>query len=171
MIIQITLITCINIPMISNRAVEQPWLFWGTERIENRYYSRPQILDFHIPLYLATILMATVQQWWKEIHRLAKTYRWVITWLWSHHDYFWWIRRSEVYNSGPHIVDLNFLPRSSIHSHKNWSTVMQIAHKFWKYIPDWLPGRGASLTIPEYKEEVGCAIRAPDYICHQCTAN
>ena len=24
--------------------------FWGTKRIENKYYSRPQILDFHIPL-------------------------------------------------------------------------------------------------------------------------
>ena len=45
--------------MIGNLIVEQPWLFWGNERIDNKYYSRPQILDFQIHCYFATILMAT----------------------------------------------------------------------------------------------------------------
>ena len=58
-IVQITLIACINITMIGNLTAEQPWLFWGNERIDNKYYSRPQILDFQIHCCLATILMAT----------------------------------------------------------------------------------------------------------------
>ena len=46
--------------MIGNLTAEQPWLFWGTQRIDNKYYySRPRILDFQIHCYLATILMAT----------------------------------------------------------------------------------------------------------------
>ena len=46
--------------MIGNLTAEQPWLFWGTQRIDNKYYySRPQILDFQIHCYLATIIMAT----------------------------------------------------------------------------------------------------------------
>ena len=64
-----------------------------------------------------------------------KTYRWAITKLWNHHDYFWATRRIEVYGSGPHTADLKFLARISMHGHKKWSTVMQTAHKIWKNIP------------------------------------
>ena len=46
--------------MIGNLTAEQAWLFWGNERIDNKYYYQPQILDFQIfHYYLATIRMAT----------------------------------------------------------------------------------------------------------------
>ena len=48
---------------------------------------------------------------------------------------FWATRRSEVYDSGPHIVDLSFLLRCSMPGHKTWSTAMKIAQRNWKYIP------------------------------------
>ena len=59
--------------MIGNLTTEQPWLFWGNERIDNKYYSRPQILDFRIHCYLATILMATDHIYGKKAYKLVKT--------------------------------------------------------------------------------------------------
>ena len=98
----------------------------------------------------------------EKAYKLAKTHPSPIAvkppWL------FWAARRSEVYDSGPHVVDLSFLLRCSMPGHKNWSTAMKIAHRNWKYIPRTdEPKCEASLTIPEYKEEVGCTILVPRF--------
>ena len=42
-------------------------------------------------------------------------------------DYFSATKWSEVYDSGPHIVYLNFPHRSGMHGHNNWSTAMQMS--------------------------------------------
>ena len=49
---------------------------------------------------------------------------------------FWATGRSEVYDSGPHIVDLSFLLRCSMPGHKNWSTAMKIAQRNWNTYPE-----------------------------------
>ena len=87
-------------------------------------------------------------------------------------DYFWATRRSEVYDSGPHIVDLNFLRRCSMPGHKNWSTTMKIAQRNLKYIPrtddptvkpDWL--------FQNKKLKWVVRFWSPGYTSHHCAAN
>ena len=55
---QTTLLTFIHIPMTDFTA-EQPWVSWGKERIENKYYSWPRFQFSTFQCYIATILMDT----------------------------------------------------------------------------------------------------------------
>ena len=133
--------------------LEQPWLFRGTERIENRYYSWPQILDFHF-----SMLILQPFSWLMINSDPNKPINWQ-----NRIDERWpGCEASEVYDSRPHIVDLSFLLRSSTHGHKK--TDQQPCKqprqlKIHSY--DLWPSCGASLIIPEYKEEVGCTILGP----------
>ena len=110
------------------------WLSWGTERIENRNYSRPQILDFHIPLLPCNHSHGYWAHWhknpinWQNIpmsnHLAVKP-----TWLFLSNKKKWGVRFWAPYCRS------QILLRSSMHGHKNWSTAMTIAQKIWKYIP------------------------------------
>ena len=77
-----------------------------------------------------------------------------------------------MYDSRTHIVDLNFLDRSSINGHHNWSTAMQRALENGKYIPrtDNLSVKPAWL-FQHTKRKWAVLFWVPDYISHHCTAN
>ena len=152
--------------MIGNLTVEQPWLFWGTERIENRF----KISKLHY--YLETTLMATDhidrkthinwQKYTDERSPIAVKPPWL----------FWATRRSEVYDSGPHIVDLSFLLRCSMPGHKNWSTAMKIAQRNWKYIPRTDdPTVKPAWLFQNTKRKWVVRFWSPGYISHHCAAN
>ena len=76
----------INIPMAGDLTVEQPWLFWGTERTEKGYYSWPHILDFHFILLSwkrSHVYRSTVIQFLPQTHNnIAMTDNLAVKPLW-----------------------------------------------------------------------------------------